>query len=555
MKNKWKQFTFPDILLLLSLVLVGGFHEFIACGLSVVLAARLIWVIHKKKCITLYKSSLGLAVGGMCLFGLLGCLWAVDRGMAFIGFLKLLPVGLFLLCLWQEEKTGQVLDALPYLGAAMALISTIGMQIPGLKTWFSVADRLAGFFQYPNTFALFLLVCQLLLLKKQGKKWWDYLVMLAVIAGLLYTGSRTVFVVAAIANAAMLFAISKKKGRVILILAGAAVCIGVAVLAFSGNPVIGRYLRFSLTESTLVGRILYVFDALPLILKHPFGMGYMGYYYTQQSVQTGVYSVAYIHNDFLQLILDLGWIPGILVLIWLVRFFLKKEVALSGKIIVGALCLHSLFDFDMQFTAMLFLLVLLTDTQGKQITVKKALPWKLGAGAAAVITLYMCLTLALGHFGALTLSDALYPFHTRIKLTMLEQEEDLQKANRLADEILETNTAYYAPYTIKAGYAYSQGDLGAMIQYQRQVFERNPFEYEQYVLYAQRLIIGASQYQKLGDMNSANYCAQELLQIPKQLEANKKRLSTFGEKIVDQPVTELPQELQDAIAQLGGGEK
>ena len=553
MKAKWKQLNFTDILLLLSLILVGSFHEYIAYGLTVVMAARLLAVIHKNKKITLYKNSLGLAVGVICLFSLVGCLWAVDRGMALIGFLKLLPALLYLLCLWQEEKEGCATELLPYVGAAMAVISAVAMQIPALKSWFSVADRLAGFFQYPNTFALFLLVCELLLLRKEQRKLWDYGVILVLLAGILYTGSRTVFVVAALANVVMLFAVSKKRGRVVLVLLGAAACVVVAVLGFSGNPVIGRFLRFSLTESTLVGRVLYVVDALPLILKHPFGMGYMGYYYTQQSVQTGVYSVAYIHNDFLQLILDIGWIPGLVVLFWLGRFFLKKQVDLGQKIIVGAVCLHSLFDFNMQFTGMLLLLVLLTDVRGdKTIHMKKVLPCQIGAAATALVSLYLCVALAAGHWGANQLSDAMYPFNTRNKLTMLEQEADLSKADRLADEILKTNTAYYAPYTVKAAYAYSQGDFGALIRYQRQAFERNPFEYEPYETYCQMLLVGLSRYREAGDTNSAQICRQELLKVSKQLESNRYRLSKLGAMIADQPVTELPAEIREVIAQLGG---
>ena len=552
MLKKLREITFSDMILLSAILLVGGFHEYISCALAMAMSVWLLRRLLRGKKLVVRKSGVALAVGAACLFYGLSCFWAVDPGMAFIGFLKFLPAGLYLLCLWQEEREGCALQLLPYVGAVTVIVSVAGMYLPVVSRYFFVADRLAGVFQYPNTYALFLLVCQLLVLQKEKRTVWDWLCGFVLIGGLLYTGSRTVFVVAIVANGAMLLALSKKKLRVLLLALGAAACVAAVIFAFHENSVIGRYLRFSLTESTLVGRVLYVVDALPLIWKHPFGLGYMGYYYTQQSVQTGIYSVAYIHNDFLQLFLDVGWLPGILFAGAMITWFFRKDVTPARKIIAGAVCLHSLFDFDLQFVAVLMLLLLLTDTDAKLTEGKKTLPWRVGTAAAAAVCLYMTVTLALGHFGAYRVSDELYPFNTRNKLTMLEQETDLVKANELADEILETNTDYFAPYTIKAQYAYSQGDFGSLIQYKKQVFERNPFDHTQYEEYAQMLINGIALYTQAGDTASAGICRQELLSVPKLLEANADRLSALGKRITDQPVTELSSQLQKQIAQIGG---
>ena len=45
----------------------------------------------------------------------------------------------------------------------------------------------------------------------------------------------------------------------------------------------GRFLTTSLHSSTLLGRLLYAQDALPVILRHPFGLGYRSYTYMQGS--------------------------------------------------------------------------------------------------------------------------------------------------------------------------------------------------------------------------------------------------------------------------------
>lgn len=549
-----KRYSFTDGILLVSLLLIGGFHEYISCILSVAMS---IWLlvrsVHRKQ-LCVRKDFLTSAVVAVCLGYGLTCFWAVDRGMALIGFLKFLPLLLYLLCLQQEDGTHRVLEVLPCFGVVLAAISAIGMQFPAAERLFAVAGRLAGTFQYPNTFAVFLLVCELLLLKKPGKKLWDYGILLMLVAGFLYTGSRTAFIVAILANGAMLLSMTQKKVRVISLSVMGGVCVICLLLALNPESVLHRYLTISLTESTFVGRLLYWVDALPLLLKYPFGMGYMGYYYVQQGIQTGVYSVAYIHNDFLQLVLDIGLIPAGLFIAALAVWFFKKSVPACDKIIAGAICFHSLFDFDLQFIGMFFLLLLLLSLEktDKVLVVKPPMLLKLSFCAAAVVSLYIGTSLTLAHLGSKTLADTLYPYNTQNKLSMLAQTKDLEEANQLAEEILAQNTAFFAPYTIKAKYAYSQGDFGAVIQNGRAALARNPFGHTEYEAYCKMLITGIDLYQKAGNSQSAEICKKELLAAYEQLRGNGSRLSALGKMINDQPVLVLSPEVQEYVRKAGG---
>lgn len=551
--NKVKKIDITDGVTILALLMVGGFHEYVSCLLATILSVCLLIRITKAKTFVFKQDINAISVILISLGYGLSCFWAVDRGMAFIGFLKFLPLLLFVFLLWQESGKKRVLAILPYFAAGMAVISAIGMQFPEGEKWFSVAGRLAGFFQYPNTFAVFLLVCELLLLKKQQKHWWDYVTILLLAAGLLYTGSRTVFVLFLVLNFAMLLVLFPQKGKMALLAGAGFAVLAVGVLALAGNPVSRRYLSISLTESTFVGRILYFVDALPLLLKHPFGMGYMGYYYIQGSVQTGVYSVAYIHNDFLQLLLDIGWIPGLVFIGAVVSCFLQKNVPLADKLVVAALCLHSLFDFNLQMVGIFFVLLLLIDRPDTALrTVKVKALSKVALVSIATVSLYMGGALLLSHLGHWQLSDRFYTYNTRNKLSMLEKEADLEKANALADQILVYNTQYFAPYSIKAKYSYSKGDFTSLIQYKQATFERNPFEYREYEEYCRMLLTGIDLYQKAGDARSAAFCAEQLLQAQEALASNAQRLSKLGKMINDQPVTELSEELQQQIRKIGG---
>jgi len=489
----------------------------------------------------LHTDLFSIAMAVLCLFYGLTCFWAIDSGMAFIGFLKFMPIFLYMLILWQEEKGSEILDILPYIAAGLVVISATGAQIPFLKAFFVVAGRFAGFFQYPNTFALFLLLCELLILQRGRLKLVDYAVVGVLIGGLLYTGSRTVFILFIISNIAMIFVIASKKMRITLLafMAFSIVAVLLVMYLFQDNAIINRYLNMDFGASTFIGRILYFVDALPLLLKYPFGMGYMGYYYIQNSIQTGVYNVTYVHNDFLQVFLDIGWIPGILFLGGIVSFFFKKTVSIPRKIVVGTFCLHTLFDFNLQFVAMFLLLITLMTADGDKVKSIKAEKWmKVVTAIIFVLNLYMASALLFAHYEQTKIANALYPYNTRNTLHMMEAETDLQEADRIADRIIKQNQTYFAPYSIKAKYAYSIGDFVEVIKNKNEVFLRYPFKYTEYKEYCVMLINGVALYGQQGDESSVNICNREILGAYEKLEENKTRLSELGRRIDEQPTLE-----------------
>ena len=130
----------------------------------------------------------------------------------------------------------------------------------------------------------------------------------------------------------------------------------------------GRFLTISTQSSSLNGRLLYYFDALPVVLKNPFGLGYYGYYFSQGSFQTGVYSVVSIHNDILQFLLDIGWVPTILFVVAIVISVFSKRISYTQRLLLIVLIGHSLFDFDLQFVSMMFIIILCMDFEIGRIT-------------------------------------------------------------------------------------------------------------------------------------------------------------------------------------------
>ena len=354
--EKIKNISFAQIVLYLSLFFVGIFYEYLSCVLSVVILVWLTVKLFKKGSINIEVSVTFAVVAFMVLSYAVVSLWAVDSGVALFGFFKFFPVLLYSIVLMQEEGGRErAINGLPYVVTVMTVISVILMYLPFFSEYFKVSDRLSGFFQYPNTFALVLLVAELLLLTRERNIIADYICMVILVFGIFYTGSRTVLVLWAISNICAVLINKNKKVKWITLacIGGGAIAVVIYCFITDNFWVLERYLKISFTESTFVGRLLYAKDALPTVLSHPFGIGFKGYYYIQQSIQTGAYSVMYIHNDFLQFILDIGWIPGLAFIFAMVRSLFVRNASIQKKLVLCVMLLHSLFDFNLQYIAVL----------------------------------------------------------------------------------------------------------------------------------------------------------------------------------------------------------
>lgn len=541
-------------ILLLSLVLSGGFNEYVGCVLSAIISVLLIVKIAQNRNLVVNINITSLSIAVITLLYLISCFYAIDSGMAFVGFLKFLPVLLYMLLLMQDKGIKERLIALlPYVALALGVLSLVLMYIPITKDYFTVSERMAGFLQYPNTFALFLLVGELTALSKEKLKPIDIISALLLIILLLFTGSRAVFILAVFSNVLIIFFRKGRKNKIILCTVLAALVLAVLLLLplLKSNEIFSRYFTISFGESTFVGRLLYYADAFPVILKHPFGLGYMGYYYIQQSIQTGVYSVMFIHNDFLQLLLDVGWIPCLLFVVGIIKSFFRKGNSAGKRIILLTVFLHCLFDFDLQFISMFFILLLfLNYNDGKQLELKKGAVFVFSFVITGLLSLYFAVALGLAHFGFNQAADSMFPGNTQNKVDLLIAEDDIVTQNEIADRIISQNEYVQIAYSAKARYAFSQGDFESLISYKNKIFQIAPFSYDEYEDYCYMLIQGIQLYKQAGDEYSTEVCEQQLLKTADRLDRLDDKLSNLGRKIVDQPKTDLPDDIVKYINSL-----
>ena len=553
-KNFFSDTYAAEWILLLSLVLSGGFNEYVGCVLSAIISVLLIVKIAQNRNLVVNINITSLSIAVITLLYLISCFYAIDSGMAFVGFLKFLPVLLYMLLFLQDKGIKERLIALlPYVALALGVLSLVLMYIPITKDYFTVSERMAGFLQYPNTFALFLLVGELTALSKEKLKPIDIISALLLIILLLFTGSRAVFILAVFSNVLIIFFRKGRKNKIILCTVLAALVLAVLLLLplLKSNEIFSRYFTISFGESTFVGRLLYYADAFPVILRHPFGLGYMGYYYVQQSIQTGVYSVMFIHNDFLQLLLDVGWIPCLLFVVGIIKSFFRKGNSAGKRIILLTVFLHCLFDFDLQFISMFFILLLfLNYNDGKQLELKKGAVFVFSFVITGLLSLYFAVALGLAHFGFNQAADSMFPGNTQNKVDLLIAEDDIVTQNEIADRIISQNEYVQIAYSAKARYAFSQGDFESLISYKNKIFQIAPFSYDEYEDYCYMLIQGIQLYKQAGDEYSTEVCEQQLLKTADRLDRLDDKLSNLGRKIVDQPKTDLPDDIVKYINSL-----
>ncbi len=548
-KSKLKNMTFLEYVFFFSVFAWGLFFEFADCIVSIILFIYLLYLYNKNKKLIFVSNIETISICVIVLFYAVSSLWAVDRGMAIWGFLKFLPVLLFLMCIIQlgnEIKT-KLFRLVPYIGAIMTIISFVFMFIPVINKYFSTAGRISGFFQYPNVFALFLLLGTIILLTQKKLSIKNIILFVVLTVGIFATGSRTVFLIYAITL--VIIAVFKKSKKlritVFLILAVSLITTVLYVLLTDNFSSIGRYLTTSFSESTFIGRILYYIDAVPVILKNPFGLGYSGYYFIQNEIQTGVYSLKFIHNDFLQLLLDIGWIPVALFLAALAHSFFSKGSSLTNRLIMSVICIHCLFDYDLQFVSIFWILLLTMKTDGgKEFSVsQKAKP---AVTLAVIILLPLCL-----YFGIATFADVycdpltalkIYPLNTTAQIKLLPLQSDVNKLDDVADDIIRRNNHVSLAYSAKALKAYSEGNIESFIQYKLLAIKKSPYSIEEYNDYCQKLVTAISLYEQNNDNDSADYCRQKLKQVPSKLEELRKKTSALAYMIDDKPCFELSKE-------------
>ena len=414
-----------------------------------------------------------------------------------------------------------------------------------------------GFFQYANTFALFLLIGIIYIGYSKQPKWKIIIYNIGLLFGILISGCRTVQILTLLNYIIMI--IKQKELRmyfIALVIIAIAGTIGYVLITGNLNTV-GRYLTTSTSSRSLQERLLYYKDAIPLILRHPFGLGYMGYSYIQSQIQTGIYQAAYVHNDFLQFALDIGIIPLVVLIIALIKNLFSKNKELSFRLILLTIALHMLIDFDLQFMIIFLILVMtlnLWDNKEYEYETNKIALISIDT-LLIIIYLYFGIVTLLNYFEKDEIATKMYPIYTEANIAIANnymQNEDINSAYKIALNIQKTNSELGMIYNIKAYYYYINKDWKSMVQNKKKYLEFNKYNLKEYDEYVLMLSEAIEYYAQNEEMEKAMEYIKQVAEVPSIIEHVKSSTSSISYNLKDIPTFELSENVQKYILTMKG---
>lgn len=484
-----------------------------------------------------------LVCGGVILCGgVVNLFTAADKGGGREGLLRLMAFLLFLLLLmqWTLEERKKLLDSLSLVGAISVLICVMGYWIPSVQPLLFENGRMAGPFQYANTYGLFLLLGLITSLRQTG--WLQRIVSGILIFGIAASGSRWTMILLAIWVIWM--GIRRKldwTAFVLFLFCG----LGMLVLiVLTGGWTFARFVDLQ-AFSTIWGRLLYLQDAFSILADHPFGVGYLGWFYLQRGVQTGVYNVRFVHNEWVQMALDYG-LPAAMATSGLVFRRLKKG-CLAPQLAV-MVCLHSMADPDLQFYGILLLLALALSPVGKcQYTISVSYGKRFAVSVAAVITVLSvsrgAADLAL-QTGQLEIACQFAPYNTEAAVERMLERNTLTQASEDAYRILDQNHYLSIAWQIVAENALERGEYTRMAAAQRQAVRMQKYDQTVYDDGFNRL----TQAMEAGW--PVEYATVEMVWLLDYIDGVLEETSSLGWKISDQPELSIPVETRMQIRML-----
>lgn len=532
-----------------TLILFGGFYDWNVAliGIFLCVTATLLnygkqrgykkekrWILWVPECIFVFQIVVSF--------------WAVDRPANAAGIMRGIVILLWMhICLqWESDIRMRLLRMIPDLGGAMVILVVIAFFFDTTRQMFWRVERLGGFFQYANTCALFLLLGIMIHSyeweskkgKKDRKEWRLRVGKTAVLLiGILLTGSRSIMIIGMLWG--VIHSIFHRGFRrvFICIIATIGVVSGLYyVLTGEGTQNVSRIFTIINSNSTLYGRLLYDIDGISMLLRYPMGLGYLGYHYVQHALQTGVYTVRFVHNDMLQIGLDYGVIPLLLFVVYMAWQIVRGNQMKSQKALLAVTIAASLADFHMQYMIIDFMIVLCLD-QGVRFKQRRAERIENGIGFIIMLSgfIYCFIPYYALYQGMYQTALRFMPDHTEALCMAMGETDDKDMACAYADRILQQNTYLTEAYNVKAYAAAMDGDVESVMEYQDEVIRLEKYDIERYRNYDLLLEGMELQYRNTGHDQAADQIQEKRTEIREQLERVREDTNPIAYRLRDVP--------------------
>lgn len=540
-----------SMILGMAVILGGGFFDYSVAIVGAIITISLFAMLIKGESFFQRdrRKVFAIPIMIMCI-SIIVSFWAIDYMDNFMGIMR---IGVICLWMWMircksNEDINLVQNIIPVLGCIMVLISVASLFVFNMKLYFWENNRMSGFFQYANTCGLFTAIGLVILVHnwKERKNFILKIMQLVIlVAGLLLTGSRSILLVLLIWG--IYYAFRRRDVQkpffittFLLILAGS------SYIILTGNTEnIGRIFTIFSSNSTIWGRVLYARDAIFVLFKKFYGLGRVGYYYSQGTFQTGVYHTRFVHNDFLQIALDYGVIALILLLLFIGWQVFYGKQNRNDKEILLLICFSSLVDFHCQYLSIIMIAVLFLD-YGECIKVKKKELRENYIILPALLILFVYIGIATGcsKIGNQDFALAMLPDYTYAQEKKMLSCMGTQEAYEIASKVIDKNPYNITAFITRGSFCASQIRIEECIDDLNQMLELDPYNveyYKQYEQLLQNLILQLNRISSVAEKQEMYEYYMALLQeridsLPAQLASLQERTSCIAYKIKDKPV-------------------
>lgn len=485
------------------------------------------------KILTLYVFMYLLSIG-----------FAIDNGMAFMGFMKVFIIFLFYIVLMQTEynkNKDRYYRAVIYSGVILSIIGLLGPFISFVGQMVFQKGRLGSLIQYANTFGIYITSCIMLLLGQKTIRKWDKLFLVLMWGALILTFSRSIYILSIVVFIIYLIP-NYKKAKQIVPASILGVILGyIIVISMSMSQMFNRIQETSFKVSEWHTRLLYYIDGINIIKDYPMGTGHLGYYYLQRIYQTGSnYHVKYIHNHLMQVMLDAGIITGILMLIFYIINLANKKTELYERLTLAIIFFHSIIDIDFEFPIIMFLVLLIIgidQDKNRIINLKKTNKLYVIIFIWLMAYSYMFVGAFYSYHKEYDKSLWVYPYNTQAKSKLIDQyiKVNESKAYQLSIETVENNNYLLNAYEVMRDVAYQKGMLEEAIRHAEKIIDLNPLNIKHVEIYSKILLDTIKVSIEVGDIEKAQENFKKILDIPSYIATlEKQKLTDYNVKHVPQ---------------------
>lgn len=521
--------------------------------LDIVLLCLMLYKINKNKSFIFTKDIKFIFILLWSLSYLLTMFWSVDTELSWLGFLKFFTVPLFLVTVMQykytTEQKSKCFDMVAKIGALMVaiilIVSLFERIITGENTLFFYQNRLAGFFNYANSFALFLLIGIIITGFKKELKLIDFVVISLLLIGILLTNSRAIMLITAFAYLLILI-FNKESRKKNFINLGIMIVVAAIVTFIMKNLGVSNRISTGNSSEWLL-RILYYKDALRMAAQNIFGHGYMAWWYMQEGMQTGAYDAQFVHNGLLQIVVDAGVIPALLIVVTFIMGFFDKKVTARDRVLMLIILGHSLIDFNMEFLAItLVLFMTLEFDKKKELT--KTNNIKIAIYGCGLIYAFFAILTILNNVGQYEVANSMFPYS--IALDKELGIADNVKRIEIAENLYNKNKYFLNASALLSQKEQYFGNYEKAHEYELWIVKNKKYTMLNYIQYVQFLEKAIQYYYSNGDVETMKKYVERLCNVEEMIENVKQTSDTLAYKIQHKPRLDMPEEMKLYIEEM-----